>query len=185
MQDLDIVELFFQRNSSAIDESHRKYGKSLRHTAFNILSNYEDSEECVNDALYAAWEQIPPDRPQALGAYLTSITRNISISRLRQRYAEKRGNGEYALALDELEDAISSIHTPDEELDAKEIAIAINRFLSSLKSEDRIIFVSRYWLMDPIKQIARNLGSSESRVKSSLSRSRKALAKKLRAEGYI
>ena len=89
------------------------------------------------------------------------------------------------MALDELEDAIPSIHTPDEELDAKEIAIAINRFLSSLKSEDRIIFVSRYWLMDPIKQIARNLGSSESRVKSSLSRSRKVLAKKLRAEGYI
>lgn len=185
MQDFEIVELFFNRDSSSIDESHRKYGQNMWHTAFNILSNNEDSEEVVSDALFAAWNRIPPDSPHSLCAYLISITRNISISLLRKRYADKRGNGDYALALDELEGVVSSSHTPDEELDAREIAMAINRFLSSLKSADRIIFVRRYWLMEPVKQIAHNLGIGESRVKSSLSRSRKTLAKKLRTEGYI
>ena len=185
MEDLDIVRLFFQRNSLAIEESQRKYGKSMQRIAFNILSDYEDSEECENDALYAAWNRIPPTKPQSLGAYLVSITRNISISKLRQRYADKRGTGEYFLALDELNDVISPGHTPDEELNAKEMAMVINRFLSTLKSDDRTIFVCRYWLVEPVKQIAQNLGTSESRVKSSLSRSRKALARKLRSEGYI
>ena len=185
MEDKEIIGLFFERDSSAISESQRKYGAALRRTANNILSDPQDSEECVNDAYLAAWNAIPPAEPRSLGAYLISLTRNISISRLRERYAMKRGGGELEAAFDELEDVISAGRSPEEEMESKELGMAINRFLSSLKDDDRVIFVSRYWLVEPVKEIARRLATSESRVKSSLFRSRNGLRKQLRKEGYL
>ena len=185
MEDKKIIGLFFERDSSAIDESRRKYGAALNRTAGNILSDPQDSEECVNDAYLAAWNSIPPAEPRSLGAYLTGLVRNISISRLRERCAQKRGGGEYAVAFDELEDVVSAGRSPEEEFESKELGMAINRFLSSLKDDDRVIFVSRYWLIEPVKEIAERLGSTESRVKSSLYRSRNGLRKQLRKEGYL
>ena len=160
MEDREIIGLFFKRDSSAIEESRRKYGSELERTARNILSDPLDSEECVN-------------------------VRNISISRLRGRYAQKRGGGEYAAAFDELEEVISAGNSPQEELESRELGRAISRFLSSLKEDDRVIFVSRYWLIEPVKEIAERLATSESRVKSSLFRSRNGLRKQLRKEGYL
>ena len=185
MEDKEIIGLFFERDSRAISESQQKYGTALRKTARNILSDPQDSEECVNDTYLAAWNAIPPAEPCSLGAYLISLTRNISISRLRERYAQKRGSGEYAVAFDELEEVISTGRSPHEELESKELGLAINRFLSSLKDDDRVIFVSRYWLVESVKEIAERLATSESRVKSSLFRSRNGLRKQLRKEGYL
>lgn len=185
MEDEKIIALYFQRQSSAIEESEIKYGGILRRTSYNILSSREDSEECVNDSLLAAWDSIPPERPRSLGAYLVSITRNISLSRLRQRYADKRGGGEYALAYDEIDACLAGGAAPQDYVEAKELVEALNRFLSALKDDDRRIFVSRYWLLEPVKQTAQRFSTSESRVKSSLHRSRKKLKKYLTEGGYI
>ena len=89
------------------------------------------------------------------------------------------------MAFDELEDVVSAGRSPEMEFESKELGMAINRFLSSLKDDDRVIFVSRYWLIEPVKEIAERLGSTESRVKSSLYRSRNGLRKQLRKEGYL
>ena len=185
MEDNEIIRLFFDRDSRAIEESRRKYGRLLQRTAKNILSDPRDSEECENDAYLAAWNAIPPAEPRSLGAYLTSLTRNISVSRLRERLALRRGGGEAVLALDELEEVIPAGSSPQEEAESRELAALINRFLSSLKKDDRVIFVSRYWLTEPVKEIAGRLAMSESRVKSSLFRSRNGLRKQLRKEGYL
>lgn len=185
MEDEKIIALFFQRQSSAIEESENKYGCILRRTAFNILSSREDSEECVNDSLLAAWDSIPPERPRRLGAYLVGITRNLSLSRLRERYADKRGGGEYALAYDEIDACLSGGASPEDYVQTKELAMAINRFLAGLKDDDRRIFVSRYWLLEPVRYTARKLSISESKVKSALHRSRNKLRKHLSEEGYL
>ena len=185
MEDKEIIGLFFRRDSSAINESQRKYGAALNRTAGNILSDPQDSEECVNDTYLAAWNNIPPTEPRSFGAYLISLVRNISISRLRERCAQKRGGGEYAVAFDELEEVVSAGKNPEEEMESRELGMAINRFLTSLKDDDRIIFVSRYWLVESVKEISQRLAMSESRVKSSLFRSRNGLRKQLRKEGYL
>ena len=185
MEDREILGLFIERDSRAIAESQQKYGPVLQRTARNILSDPSDAEECVNDTYLAAWNAIPPAEPRSLGAYLIGLTRNISISRLRERYAQKRGGGEYAVAFEELEEVISAGRNPEEEIESRELGLVINRFLSSLKEDDRVIFVSRYWLTEPVKEIAGRLAISESRVKSSLFRSRNGLRKQLRKEGYL
>ena len=64
MDDKKIIELFFARDEKAISETEKKYGKLARYVASNILSSREDAEECVNDALLALWNSIPPDTPE-------------------------------------------------------------------------------------------------------------------------
>ena len=49
MQDEMIVDLYWKRDESAISETERKYGRYLSKIAYNILSDWEDSKEAVND----------------------------------------------------------------------------------------------------------------------------------------
>lgn len=60
----------------------------------------------------------------------------------------------------------------------------LNRFLASLSKRDRIIFVRRYWYFFSVREIASQLGVSETAVKQRLFRIRNAFGKTL-AEGGI
>ena len=107
MEDNRIVDLYWQRNESAISETATKYGKYLHSISYQILLNTEDAEECVNDTYNDAWQSMPPHRPSILSTFLGKITRRISIDLWRKYSAEKCGGGEVALALDELEECVS------------------------------------------------------------------------------
>lgn len=108
MEDQGIIALFFDRSEQAIEETDKKYGGYCYSIAYNILSNREDSEESVSDTYLAAWNTIPPRRPNFLNAFLAKMTRHISIDRWRKLSAKKRGGGEIILALDELEECVDS-----------------------------------------------------------------------------
>lgn len=183
MEDEKIIALYFQRQSSAIEESENKYGCILRRTAFNILSSREDSEECVNDSLLAAWDSIPPERPRSLGAYLVGITRNLSLSRLREGNSLKRGGGELPAILDELAEVLDSGVDIEKELELRELNRAIQNMLDCLGKAERDVFLGRYWFAASISEIAGKSGFSESKIKSMLHRTRKKLLAQLKEEG--
>ena len=63
MNDNDIMELYMTRSESAIAETAKKFGSYCKTIAMNILSNTEDSDECVNDVYLATWNAIPPEKP--------------------------------------------------------------------------------------------------------------------------
>lgn len=90
MEDQGILDLFFARSEQAIVETDRKYGGYCYSIAYNILSSKEDSEESVSDTYLAAWNLIPPRKPNFLNAFLGKITRHISIDRWRKLNARKR-----------------------------------------------------------------------------------------------
>lgn len=108
MDDKQIIELYWQRNEDAIHETSLKYGSYCYSIAHNILSNNEDSEECVNDTWLKAWNSIPPQRPVHLKMFLAKITRNLSFDKYKAGKAAKRGNGEIAVVLDELSECLPS-----------------------------------------------------------------------------
>jgi RNA polymerase sigma-70 factor (ECF subfamily) len=70
-----------------------------------------------------------------------------------------------------------------EEYDIRRLGLIIDTFLRKIKKDDRQIFVRRYWYGDPIADICRNFGFSETKVKSSLHRTREKLAAELKKEG--
>lgn len=184
MEDLKIIELFFDRKEYAIAETERKYGGYLSKIAYNILFDSEDSEECVNDTYMKAWNTIPPQKPEVLRTFLGKITRRLAIDVFRRKHAEKRVNSEYALSLSELDECIPDKLSAEAEFERKELSESINRFLASLSKENRDIFICRYFYSDSIKEIASSFQSNEAKIKSSLFRSRKILKEQLLKEGF-
>ena len=183
MDDNMILDLYWARSESAISETAQKYGGYCRKIAMNILQNSEDTGECVNDTYLRAWNTIPPQRPTVFSSFLGKIIRNLSLNKYREQRAKKRGGYEVALLLDELEDCIPSGDSVEAEYEAGVIAKTIDRFLYSIDSEGRIIFVRRYWHVDSIRSIAAHFQMSESKVKSMLFRTRNKLRIYLEKEG--
>ena len=180
-----IVDLYWERSESAIDESSKKYSRYCHSIAYGILHNNEDSEECVNDTYLRAWNAMPPKRPNCLATFLGKITRNLSLDKYRGYTASKRGHGQVEVALSELEEVVPSSGSVEDEIIGSELAETLNVFLESLPKQKRIIFVRRYWYLISIKSIADDLGESESQVKSSLFRTRNELKLYLEAEGVV
>ena len=172
MVDNEIVELYWARSEAAIRETDRKYGRYCAAIALNILCKTEDAEEICNDTWLAAWNSIPPNRPEVLRSYLGKITRRLSLKRWRDMSREKRGGGTAALAL-------------EDSFNRDMLISALNAFLASLRENERRVFVCRYWYMDPIEKISGDFGYSRSKVKSMLHRTRAKLAEHLKKEDLL
>ena len=181
MDDLQIIELYFARDEQAIKETDRKYGKTCFRVAYNLLSNNEDSEECVNDTYLTVWNKIPPTRPNNFLAFICKITRNLSLKRLEVSNAMKRSAGTI-ISMSELEKALpDQCIAPD--VEDEELGKLISAFLWSEKALDRNVFLRKYWFFDSISDIAERYSMNENSVKSMLFRSRNRLREFLRKEG--
>ena len=158
----------------AIEEVDKKYGKTCHNISYNILHNKLDAEECVNDAYLGAWNAIPPARPNPLLTYLCKIVRNLSLKRYEFNTAIKR-NSTYDVAMEELESCLSSPETIESEIALKELTHIIENFLDSLSTENRVIFLRRYWFSDTYSDIAARVGMTEKNVSVRLTRIREKL----------
>ena len=180
MEDEMIISLYNKRSEQAITETQQKYGRACYGTAFGILKNNEDSEECVNDTYLRTWNSIPPECPSRLGAFVCRITRNLALDRHRAKNAEKRASTVES-SIDELAECIPSWSSGVE--DKVMMADLLNRFLSSQPPQKRMIFMRRYFYMDTPGEIAKRLTTTEASVKMTLSRLRRKLKEYLEREG--
>lgn len=173
MEDSKIVDLYWARKEEAITESDRKYGRMLSSLSYSMLGSSQDAEECVNDTYLDAWNAMPDARPEFLGAFLSKITRRISIDRYRRAHREKRGGIEGLC--EELSDCIPSGNSVTEEYENGRLANSLNEFLYGLDREKRAMFILRYFHSKPIGEIALQLRISEAKVKTALHRLRGSL----------
>ena len=190
MKDGEIIRLTQARDEAALQELEEKYGKRLRNIARGILRNEEDVSECVNDVYLKAWDNIPLTRPENLEAYLTTLTRNVAISRVREDNAQKRIPAELIGSIDDAESGAGQIPSADntaEEVEALSAEARIKAVLVSyvreLPERDKKIFVARYHYDASVKSIANRLGIPSGTVKSTLHRLRTGLAERLKKEG--
>ena len=160
IDDEKIIEMFFGRSEQGIRELDIKYGKVCHNLSYRIVGSRQDAEECVNDAYLGAWNAIPPARPNPLLSYLVKIVRNISLKIYWRKEAAKRSS-HYTIAMEEIE--------------AKELARIIEAFLDTLTTENRVIFMRRYWFSDSYKDIAEFMGLSEKNISVRLTRIREKM----------
>lgn len=185
MKDEEMVGLYWMRSEDAVAATAEKYGNYCYSIAFSILHNAEDAEECVNDAYLAAWNSIPPHRPERVAAFLGKITRNVSLNRWKQYNAQKRGEGQTELALSELEECIPAKTGIEQAVEDELLTWSIEKFLYSQPKLKRNLFIRRYWYISSIQELADEYGMSESKVKSLLFRMRKKLKHHLAKEDII
>lgn len=185
MDDNQIIELYLSRNERAIAETDAKYGALCRTISRRIVLSESDAEECVNDTYLRTWNSIPPHEPNSLSAFVGRITRNISLDRRRRSLAEKRGGGNFA-PFDELSECI-----PDDSLsvggqiEQRALCECINAFLAELPREQRVCFMRRYWLGEPLNDIAKRYGMSANGLGVTMHRLRAKLRKKLTESGLV
>lgn len=180
MTDSEIISLLFARDEQGLKQAEIKYGRLLFSLSKNILGSDEDAAECENDTYFALWKSVPPKKPDPLSAFLCRIVKNLSLKRLREKTALKRSGA--TVPLDELDEAIGSDEL-EKRLDAKRLGKLIDSFLDTLDSENRRLFVKRYWFCCGTAELADEFGFSENTVHKRLSRTRQKLKTYLIEEG--
>ena len=184
MEDERIIQLYFLRDETAIQQTAEKYGAKLRSVSFCITSDELTAEECENDTYLEAWNRIPPNDPAScFYAFLARIARHISIDRCRKRKSLKR-NGYIVELTDELASCLPASDGVESKTDAKMLGEEISRFLLTLSDEKQVIFMRRYFYLDSIAEISNRLSISESKVKTALFRIRNSLRDYLIKDGY-
>ena len=183
MEDSAIIDLYWAREERALTETNSKYGGMCRTIAFNILRDRWDSEECVNDTWLRAWNTMPPQRPGILSAFLSRITRNLSLDRYKAARAVKRGGGQMPIALEELGDGVPAAGSVEDTVELRELSRILDSFLRDLPEKEACVFLRRYWYVDSTHEIAIRYEMAEGSVKSMLYRVRRKLRERLEKEG--
>lgn len=181
MEDSKIIELFWNRDESAISETKNKYGLFCRSICRRILNDERDEEECVSDVLLRLWNAIPPEKPLNFKAFISKITRNLAIDRFRKL----KRDSEYCRAVEELNEEFSSDFDVNEKLEARELSRAIGEYLNTCGSEKSRVFLKRYFEFKATKIIAEEEKINDQRVRHILCDMRKELRDYLQKEGIV
>lgn len=184
MNDEQIVELYLNRDESAIKQTTDKYGRRLRSLADGIVKDHRIAEECENDTYLAAWNSIPPHEPRSyLYAFLVRIVRHIALNVCRKESRLKRAAIVCELS-QEMEECIPDSMQGSHQMDDFMLRDAIDEFLATLSEAKRNVFIRRYWYMDSVAEISSRTGFSESMIYTMLHRIRIQFRKHLEKEGF-
>ena len=182
MEDGELLALYEKRDEDAVAMTKAEYGAHLIGISLNIVKNPQDAEECVNDTYLRAWNLIPPERPLPFFPWLAKVTRNLSLSLLEKKNAQKR-----SATLVELTEELGECFPSDEEVERSFDALTVRRVLDAYlgeQSEERsFLFVRRYFYGDSFADIARWAGKTPGSVRSVLFRMRGELRQRLEQEG--
>lgn len=183
VDDIDIIKLFLHRSQDAIIQTKLAYGKLLMSIAERYLKDSRDVEEVVDDTYMTVWNRIPPDSPVYFKAYICRILKNLSIKKCEYNSAGKRSS-EYETVLDELNECVPDESSVEGQVLENELQGIINSFVRNLPADKRNIFIRRYWYLEPVQNIAKDLNISEKALSMRLIRMRKKLKTYLREVGY-
>ena len=184
LADETIIDLYWQRDERAIEETGFKYKTYLFSVITNLLGDKSDSEECLSDTYLGAWNAMPPAKPNVLKAFLTTIARRAAIKRYRKNTAKHTVPSELTNSIEELGEFISLDGDVDDAFDAQELGRILSDFVRALPARKQYIFMSRYYVARTVDSIARELGVSRSTVNKELAAIRDALRNTLESEGY-
>lgn len=179
MGDNQIIEMFWNRDKSALEEVQRVYHHLLFHIAKNIVGYTEDAEECVNDTYMKLWSIIPPERPVSLKNFSARVVRNLAIDVYRKEKARGKG-ADITQVFNELESMFADGKNEYDEVEFQEL---VNGFLSKLDVKERMLFVRRYWQGESIQDLVTWSGLKESAVKMRLLRTRNKFQEYLKEGG--
>ena len=183
LSDEEIVGLYWERNENAIQITNDKYGKFLYRIAYNIVHDHCDCEECQNETYLNIWNAIPPTKPQYFRAFIARIMRNIATDRYYKN--KRRIDSELTVSIEECKDFVSHNENLGEELLAEELGKMISCFIRSLNERDRYIFMSRFYLVEPIETISRELNVTESTIYKKITKLKASLKEYLNEKGVV
>lgn len=163
------VELIRRRDEGGMDALLKFFAPLIRYVAEPIAGEAE-AEDCIQETALRVWERIEAfdERKGSFKAWLTAIARNAALDRARRRKREEAGEAD--------ENIPDTAPTADELLIKKERRQALMNALESLHAWEKELFYRKYYYMQPIAQIAAELGMTERAVEGRLYRIKRKLA---------
>jgi len=155
------------------------YFDRLYRYAFRYLQSADDSADVVHDVFLQIWRQrrrIGLERD--LRSYLYATARNHALDGLKHRRVEQRFRERRAAALAAGE-SVGSAPDPESELEARELAAAIQKAIDSLPRRQREVLQLRWQGPLSYDEVANLLGISPKTVGVHLSRAFEHLRRSL------
>lgn len=173
----NFIEQIKKKNAKALEFVVDNYSNlvfKVVRTVLNSSFDAQPAEECANDVFWAVWNNIESfDCEKGNFKYwITAISKYKAIDYKRKLFKQSTHGciDDYNLQ-DELniENVLILMENRDELLTA----------INDMKSEDKEIFIRRYFLYEGIENIAKTFGVDRNLVDKRLSRGRKFLREKL------
>lgn len=167
-------------DASAFEELVRTYEAPVYRLALCMCGGRaEDAQEVAQEAFLAAWRGLPRFRGQCrFSSWLYKLTANAAVDHLRR---EKRRPA--AVPLENAGEPADP-HTPQEELERRELHRAVQQALDRLTPEHREVLLLRQMQGLSYQEIGAALSLEEGTVKSRISRAKRQL-RTILAEGNL
>lgn len=169
--DLELLEAIRAGEESAFNVLYDRYFQRVYHFAYARVHNRADAEEAVQETFTAVYRSVDAYRGQSsLLSWIYGIAKNTVNNHIRRaRVQEQRVE---RAELDLVRDAESALEsfTPEDRLDLRRCAEAIDVALSSVTAWQAEVFVLRHFEDLPIQEIADRMHRSNDAIRSSLYR---------------
>jgi RNA polymerase sigma-70 factor, ECF subfamily len=162
----------------------RPYERMLYLTAFSIVKNETDAEECAQDAVVNAYRHLDRFRGDAkFSTWLVTIVVNEARQKLRKASRAKEDSLDETIAGEEQEFTPAPLtdwrEIPSEALERKELRETLQKAVADLPDIYRQVFTLRDLQEMNVAETAAALGVNENIVKVRLHRARMMLQKSL------
>ena len=170
----EVIEKYIINRKLDLDkivDDYSSYVKTIINNAVGNNLKQEDKEEILLDTFFILWKKFNENKNIfSLDAYIAGITRNLVKEKIRKLH--------YTVDISNYENVIEIEENELYEEEREEI-IYLKNSLKNLKEIDIKIVNLYYYSSKSIKDIAEELGISQSNVKTRLHRVRKKLQKQL------
>ena len=174
MGDAELLKKLQTDRAAGMEALLRQYGPLLRYVIGGVLRDPQDAEDCYSEVSLALWQKIDGcDLSRgSLSAYLTAAARNTALNHLKARLRREKHQAEAAAET-------ASPATPEEEVLRRERLQRLQQVVSKLSDFDRKLFYRRYYYLQPVAQIAAEMGLSLRAAEGRLYRLRQRLRREL------
>ncbi|MCL1823058.1 MAG: sigma-70 family RNA polymerase sigma factor [Oscillospiraceae bacterium] len=179
MNDKQLVKLLRSNPAEGLGEIINTYSGLLTAVVMRILKNPQEAEECVADVFIGLWKNSENiKKSESLKGYLLCIARNNAVNRYHKL---KKQSG---ISIENTEN-FEIIADDDVELLVikKEFMGELQKLILKMPEPNKEIFMRKYFLFEPVRDIAEKLNLSEVQVKDRLYRSRKQIQKNFKERG--
>ena len=176
LPDQGLIAQLRGKETEAVEALLKEYGPLMRYVIRPILTDLRDQEECLWDAALQCWNGIDKYDPakSSFSTWLTAITRNAAISRLRKQPPQ----------MEELNETLAAVvGDPEAAFQQKEMREYLQKAICSLRHSDRLLFYRKYYYLQSTAQIAAELGMTQRAVEGKLYRIRQKLQRQLGGDG--
>ena len=179
MHEREIIQLICDRDGRGMEELLKHYSPLIRYIITPILPNIQDQEDCLNEVAMRIWDKIGQYDPLrgSWNAWLTALARNTALNKARQ-------NKRFDTAGEVPPEIPATGPTPEEQVLQKEREAVLEWALRQLSEKERMLFYRKYYYLQPIAQIASELGMTERAIEGRLYRLRQRLRKLLGGKWY-